>query len=283
MFLRKIGGNAEASSIPSSTLVPWYWKKLDLFDDVGETARREFFKHTERHDYHKGQHIFMSQDPATKIFYLDQGLVKIYDLTEDGTASIYWFGVPGDVFGMGALCGSATQMVFAQSVEPVRLFAIERTMFERILQNYPKLALNVIRLMGARLRLACDSVTDLSSRRTDRRLARLLLRVAENCGRLAGSSIELGSHITHQEFANMIGACRQTITGILQSFRDLGFIDMTGRAITILAIDDLRKFANGSDNSHAVDRRMWLEKRPNRENLQRSSLEHTPDRAGHHS
>jgi CRP/FNR family cyclic AMP-dependent transcriptional regulator len=242
--LRKAFEGALARERVGEEAAPWHWKNVNLFGDVDDAARCEFFRQAERHDYKKGQHIFLSQDPANRVFYLDDGMVKIYNLSEGGDVSIHWFCVPGDLISVGAVCGGDTQMAFAQSVEPAKVFSIQRAAFERLLKAHSSLAVNVIRAMAARLQLLCESVTDISAEMSDRRLARLLLRLAENCGRRTSSGIELRAHITHQEFANMIGACRQTVTVTLQSFRDLGLIEITGRALTILAVEELRRFVD---------------------------------------
>ncbi len=60
------------------------------------------------------------------------------------------------------------------------IFKISRTSFEALLMRYPRLALNVIRLLGERLRVACDWMTDLASQPIDVRLWRALLRLAKN-------------------------------------------------------------------------------------------------------
>ncbi len=230
--------------------LPWYWKRVNLFEGIEDDCCRAFFASTEKHEYVKGRHILFANDPGSRILYLSRGLVKIYSLSEYGEATIHWFCVPGEVFGMGGITCSPYQMIFAQSVEQSCVYAMTRPKFEEFIKTYPQLSLNVIKLMGARLRLACDTVSELASQRVDRRLARQLLRLAENCGHKKNGGIELRAHITHQEFANMIGSCRQTVTATLQDFRDRGLIDMVGRCIIILATDELRELGEGAQQPY---------------------------------
>jgi CRP-like cAMP-binding protein len=237
------------SAMTAESAAPWYWKPVGLFDNVDEAARHAFFKLADKKEFAKSRHLFFANDPGNSVFYLSRGLVKIYNLSENGEATIHWFCVPSEVFGMGGISGSADQMVFAQAVENSLVFMIPRHKFEDLLHAYPRLGLNVIKLMGARLRLACDAVADLSSQTADRRLARQLMRLAENCGQIKHGAIELRAHITHQEFANMIGSCRQTVTVALQDFRDRGLIDMKGRCIIILKADKLEQIAGNVGNA----------------------------------
>lgn len=227
-----------------ASAAPWYWKKVNLFDGADDAARQTFFQHAEKFEYRKNDHIFRADDEGKRVFFLEEGIVKIYHLSPEGEPAIFWFCVPGDLFGAGGISGSLHQSVYGQAVEPSIVYAIPRSSFERVLKAHPQLAINVIRLMGARLRLACDSMTDLVSRKTDIRLARLLLRLAYNWGQPSPRGVELRVAITHQEMANMIGACRQTVNETLHDFCGQRLIVMNGRRITILSPEHLQELVD---------------------------------------
>lgn len=225
---------------------PWYWNKVNLFDEASAEARQAFFLRAERHEYRRGQHVFRANDPATRVFYLESGMVKIYHLSPQGALTIFWFCVPGDLFGAGGITGSFEQSVYGQAEERSTVFTIPRQAFEEVLKAHPQLAINVIRLMGARLRLACDAMTDKVSLKTDVRLARLLLRLAQNWGHPGPSGIELQVKITHQELSNMIGACRQTVNRTLREFQRLGWIHIADRLITMTRPEQLERMIENS-------------------------------------
>lgn len=223
---------------------PWYWKKVSLFDQVGEDGRRTFFKAAEQREYRKGEYIFLANDSGSHVFFLRDGKIKVYHLSLNGEASVFWYCVPGDLFGAGGISGSTFQSVFAQASEPSIVCAIPRASFENALIAYPRIGLNVIRFLSGRLRLACDAMADLSSAETNLRLARVLLRLAESCGQwTSDGTIELAITITHQEIANMVGSCRQTTNEILREFCSNGWIEMRNRRITILDVEALHGLA----------------------------------------
>ncbi len=224
-----------------ANVAPWYWKKVNLFDEADSQARQAFFQCAERHEYRKGQHVFRADDPATRVFLLESWVVKIYQLSPQGAVTIFWFCVPGDLFGAGGITGSFEQSVYGQAVERSTVFTIPRKAFEQVLKAHPQLAINVIRLMGARLRLACDAMTDKVSLKTNVRLARLLLRLAQNWGYPCGKRIELRVKITHQELANMIGASRQRVNESLQVFQRRGWVSVDGRRITIASPEEIQR------------------------------------------
>lgn len=212
---------------------PWYWDKVNLFDGASAAVRLAFLEQAERREYRRGSHVFRASDAGSGVFFLERGVVKIYHLSAQGDVTIFWFCIRGDLFGAGGISGSMEQSVHAQAVEQSVVYMVPRTAFEGLVKDYPQLGLNVIRLMGARLRLACDAITDKMTRTTDARLARILLRLAKHWGEPSGSELRFRVHITHQELANMMGACRQTVTRTLTAFVEEGLLRFDRRMLIV--------------------------------------------------
>ena len=223
-------------------ITPWYWNKINLFDHVSPEGRRAFLQRSERREYKRGEHIFRAHDAANRVFFLESGLVKIYHLSAQGAVTIFWFCAPGDLFGAGGISGSLEQSVYGQTMDRSIVFTIFRTAFEEVLQEHPGIAMNVIKLMGARLRLACDAMTDNVTQRVEARLARALLRLARNWGDLTPSGIRFRVRISHLELANMIGASRQTVNRVLGDFKREGWLEQDARVLVLTDSDGLAHF-----------------------------------------
>ncbi len=212
---------------------PWYWNKFNLFDNVSPEARQAFLQRCERRDYRRGEHLFRARDIANRAYFLESGLVKIYHLSSRGALTIFWFCTPGDLFGAGGIVGSDEQSVYAQSVDQSVVFSIARPAFEEVLQMHPAIALNVIKLLGARLRLACDAMCDHATEKVETRLARLLLRLARNWGEPTSAGVRFRVQISHQEMANMIGASRQTTNRVLREYIRNKWLGQDGRTLIL--------------------------------------------------
>lgn len=220
---------------------PWYWEPFDLFKNAGADASAAFFAFTAKQKYAKGDYIFIANDVGRRIFFLEEGIVKIFNLSPNGTQTIFWFCVPGDVFGAGGISGSPFQSVYAQTVESSTVHFISRADFEKVMKQHPQIAINIIRLLGARLRLACDSMVDISVQKAESRLARVLLRLAHNYGSRAGGLVEIRVRVSHQELADMIGSSRQTVNALLHQFSNSGWIHLKGRTFSIVSPGDLQE------------------------------------------
>lgn len=216
-----------------SPFMPWYWNHSDLFAGVDQRARGDFLAASECLEFKRGRHIFRARDPAAYAYFLQRGIVKIYDLTATGSVTLFWFCIPGDILGPGAITGTEEQAVYAQVVSDATVLAIKRADLEQVLSANPQLALNMVRLVGSRLRLVSEMMVDSQCLRAEERLARLLLRLAQNWGVLAPTGVQLPIHIPHQELANMIGSCRQTVNTILREFQSAGLLTVERRTITL--------------------------------------------------
>lgn len=225
---------------------PWYWEKVDLFDEVEETGREMFFRNASRRALRVGQHVFRSTDDANQVFYLQHGLVRIYHLSANSEATIFWFCAPGDLFGAGGITGSMKQAVNGQAVAASVVHSVPRKSFEKMMMLHPQLAINVIRLMGGRLRLACDSMVEMRTARSDQRVAQALLRLAINCGECVAEGVRLGAPVTNQDIASMVGSCRQTVNEVLHKFAARDWLAFSGRRIVLRAPDALKDFAEHS-------------------------------------
>lgn len=224
----------------SETDTPWYWRPVNLFDGTPPETQREFFAKAKIRDYPRGEYVCLADEIAERLYLVVDGLVKIEHITATGQSTIFWFCVPGDLFGAGGISGSLRQGVYGRAVDDSRIAILRRSQFEDLVANHPRLALNVIKLMGGRLRLACDAMAEVTQR-ASLRVGRLVLRLAESCGQWTSKhEVVLRARISHQEMADMVGCTRQTVTEVLQSLSRSGMIRIDKRVIYIPQVDKLR-------------------------------------------
>lgn len=222
---------------------PWYWERVSLFDGVEASAKELFLRHATMHSYRRGQHVFREDDDANQVFYLHEGMTRIYRLSPDGDLTVYWFCIAGELFGAGGITGCRNQAVNSQAITKSTVYVMLRPVFEQMLTLHPKIAYNALKLMGARLRLACDTIVDMRSQKTNTRVALALLRLSHNCGVHVGNAVKIDAPITHQEIANMVGACRQTVTEVLRELEGNGLVRQEGRQLLITNVAALNAFA----------------------------------------
>lgn len=224
--------------------VPWYWRNEQLFAGVGSALQREFISISKKREYRRYENVFHASSKANDVYYVHSGLIKIYNVTPSGNVIIYWFCAPGALFGAGGITGSERQSVAAQAVRRSVVLRLPRAAFERLLSSDPQLALNVIRLMGSRLRLACDAVAEQATLDASARLARLLLHLVHAQERAPAGVKRLDQRrstqvqITQQELADMSGMSRQTVNALLSDMKKKNLISTERGRVTIKKADE---------------------------------------------
>ena len=130
-----------------------------------------------------GSFFFQQEDPAEHAYLLARGQVKLGQVTPDGQQVILNVIGPWTVFGLVAITPNARYPASAQAVTDCQAFSWDQATLSRLIALYPKLAVNAMGIMAARVNEFQGQIRTLATERVERRLARVLLRLAREVGR----------------------------------------------------------------------------------------------------
>lgn len=172
--------------------------------------------------------FFSQGDPADCVFFLHRGRAKISVISQAGREATLRLVAAGDFFGEKAMepepCVRVTQATATTDCVALR---IARDEFMRVMQEEPAFAYRFSSfLLTCTLRTQADLVDQLFNR-AEKRLARLLLMLAENSR--GGEEEALIAPISQEALANMIGSTRPRVNAFMNRFRKLGFIEYDDR------------------------------------------------------
>ncbi|MDQ0204491.1 Crp/Fnr family transcriptional regulator [Pectinatus haikarae] len=181
--------------------------------------------------------IFNEDSPADYIYYIRKGHIKHYHNTVTGKEIIVSICKSGEIIGLPAVLLRENRGVFAKTMEKCVLWRISRDEFIKILEKNINISIKLIMIFCSYVRNYEYRLEDLLAANTEAKVASLLCHLA---GKRKEDKYYIDYRITHQEMANMIGACRQTVTEILGRFQDKGLIRMDkNNALEIPSWDDL--------------------------------------------
>jgi len=169
--------------------------------------------------------IFSQGDPATDVFYLQEGSVKLSVLSRTGKEAVVGMLGPGDFFGEGCLAGQPRRMATASAMSPSAVLVIEKPQMLEMLHTQPSLAERFLSHMLARnIRIEEDLVDQLFNS-SEKRLARALLLLARY-----GKEDQplLVPKLSQETLAEIVGTTRSRVNFFMNKFRDLGFIEYNG-------------------------------------------------------
>lgn len=220
-------------------------KGVDLFSRLSDEQIEMISEVSNRKKYSREQSIIHESDDASHTFFLiASGEVKVYLSGNDGRETILALLGPGDFFGEMSLIDGEPRSASVKATTTSELIVIQRNDFVKKMREFPDLAMSFLEEFSNRLRKANKQISSLSTLTVFGRIAGTLLNLAEdrgvrthfNDGRMV---TKIPNKPTQQQFAEMSGTTRETVSRVLNSLKKRGVIAIVGKDILILEESEL--------------------------------------------
>ena len=188
--------------------------------------------------------IFYKGDPASQLFVILSGAVKVSAPSEDGKEITLGILGAGELFGEMGMLDGAEHTATVSALEPTEVAVLDRHDFLHMLASYPDFALRLVMILCTRLRQASEVVEDLSFLTLPVRLAKKLSALARTYGQPTPQGVRIGLHLCQQELANLVSTSRESINKQLALWQGQGLVTMEQGSLTILRLQDLATLAN---------------------------------------
>ncbi|HRJ40355.1 MAG TPA: Crp/Fnr family transcriptional regulator [Caldilineaceae bacterium] len=179
--------------------------------------------------------FFHQGDPATTLYVLVQGRVRIAQVTPEGQQVILHIISTGEIFGGIAALGDASYPASAEALEASIALAWESESIAGLMEEYPRIALNALRLLAGRYQEMQDRYRELATERVERRVARTLLRLLRQTGRKVENGVLIDFPLSREDLAELTGTTLYTVSRILSRWEKDGLVE-TGRQRVLIRI-----------------------------------------------
>lgn len=196
-----------------------------------------------RSEHHQaGEYLFMHEDPADRIYGVLSGTVEISTFSLSGRKLVANIELSRSLIGeIGALDGGQ-RTASAVCLTDCELVSLSRTQLMRKLGENASLALAMIDLLCARLRWIDNERNDLALLKVEARLAKRLLLLGERLADDAG-----WIRISQSELAAFLGATRESVNKMLNTWRNRKLIDIRRSAIRLVSKHGLQEIVHLED------------------------------------
>ena len=127
-------------------------RSVPLFSSLDSKATAELGEYLTIHDYPRAATIFRTGDPGDAMYLIDVGKVRISITDTDGADVTLAEIGPGDFFGEMAMLDGQGRSANATAVENSRLAKLTRNDFLEFMKNDPRVTLELMTALTARLR-----------------------------------------------------------------------------------------------------------------------------------
>jgi len=170
--------------------------------------------------------IFAQGDDADSVFYIRKGKVKVAIVSKQGKEAVIALLGPDEFVGEGCLIGQPKRLATASAMSECETMRVAKTEIQRVLNDEPAFSQMFVSHVLARSARVEEDLVDQLFNSTEKRLARLLLLLA-NFGK-EGRPQPILAKISQETLAEMIGATRSRVSHFMNKFRQLGFIEYNG-------------------------------------------------------
>ena len=184
-------------------------------------------------EYKKGQMIYNQDQPASHIFLIIEGKIKVTRLADDGHQVVVDIYQPDEFFGESALLNLPHRSEQATVLENARLMAWTTTEIEDIVAKRPRLAVALLQILVQRTIDFTYRIQSFSVDNIARRLARSLIRFSERLGTAEGDGSVRMTPFTHELLSQYVGTSREIVTHYMNQFRRQGYLKYSRKGIVL--------------------------------------------------
>ncbi len=217
-------------------------RQVPYFAVLDDPVLREVIRSVREVKYEAGEAVVLEGEPCKGLYVVVSGRVKVYKVNADGKEQVI------KLLGAGRTCNDVP--VFDDGVNPASVETLEashlalvpKARMRTLVEQHPRMATAVIRLLAGRLRALTLLVEDLSLRGVAARVAKLLLDCTRGQSTLAEGGI-CCQHLTQQQIATMTGSVREVVQRALKALEKEGAIRMERARIVVLDAKTLERWS----------------------------------------
>ena len=201
-----------------------------------------FFHGGTKLTYSKGEFIIRPGESPPGVFFIEQGLVKAYDITKYGEENLLIIRKNGEFLGLTWGVTGEDRHIIYSALAPTTVWLVQRPAFIDFVREHPAAALPVLDTVTNMYRLHSERIMTLEYRTVRERLISFLLTTVQRFGEKTPNGRRISVPLKHQDIASSISATRETTSRALAELERKGNIKTEQSLITITDEATLREF-----------------------------------------
>jgi len=222
----------------------FYSSSLDRLNTLvsknsGLAELKKIIQERKSRQFKKNQVIYYEGDKGNGLYLIMAGRIKTIKMAEDGRELMTGMYAAEQYLGVHAMLSSEPYSDTATALEDSLLILIPKDQLEPLLNLYPEVAREFIKLLANDIRDKEEQLLQLAYHSVRKRMAETLLRLHKQ-----QSDTAEGFKVTREDLAAMAGIATETVSRTLSDFKDEGLIDKKASTIIILDLTRLAKMKN---------------------------------------
>ncbi len=214
---------------------------IELFAGLTPTQLDWVAQRAHRRVFEAGRNVMTIDQPGEAVYIILHGTVKIHIEQGERDVIVTILGA-GDLVGEMSLIDSIGRSASAVTLESSLMLWMDKVTFNHILDNFPPVARNLVKILASRVRLSDQLIQALATLDVNGRVARQLLAFAEKYGREKDGLTQIRIVLTQGDIADLVGASRKRVNQTMVLFREQGLIEDAEGRISIKDGEGLARY-----------------------------------------
>jgi CRP/FNR family transcriptional regulator, cyclic AMP receptor protein len=216
-------------------------KNIPLFSELEDDDLLAISKVAVRQSFRKDNMVLIEEEVGSTMFIILDGRVKISRISDEGREVILSIMSEGDFFGEMSILDGQARSANVVTLDDSTILIIHREDFLQMMHDFPQIAINLLKELAHRLRRSDSQIKSLSLQNATGKVASTLLRIADDSGKIHLGQVEIPKLPPQQDLANMAGTSRETISRVLKSLSEKGYLRKQGNKLIILDYESFRQ------------------------------------------
>jgi len=170
------------------------------------------------------QQVYQEGNKADRLFLLSAGRVKFYRISKKGDEVLLSWLSPGDAFGLGAILQPPYPYIgTTEAVQDCEVYAWQEPGLGQLVRDCPQLVENTLRIVLRYLKTHADQVVEVLTRTAEQRVARTLLKLGDETGRIRSDGVEV--QVTNEHLSALAHVSPFTASRLLNKWKRSGRVE----------------------------------------------------------
>lgn len=200
-----------------------------------------FFKQYKNQKFKKGEILIQADNEPTGIFYLINGLVRIYTISSSGDELTLNVFKPISFFPMSWAINQTQNHYYYEAMTDVEVLKAPKDAVMKFIKDKPDILLDLLSRIYHGLEGYMMRMEYLLTGNAKAKLISELLIYAKRFGKIVGNQIVIELKITEKDLASQSGIARETVSREIHELKKLDLITFKNNK---LIVNDLKKLEN---------------------------------------
>ena len=185
----------------------------------------------------RGQEVFHRGDEAARLYWVEQGQVRVVVTSPAGRELVIRQFGSGEVFGEIALFAGTPRTATIVATTDTTIASVDARDLRSLLEERPRMALKLLAVFADRLRLTTDALEDSYFLTMRARLAKMLLSLAEEIGEKTETGLLITEPVSQSLLARLVYATREEVNRELRRWERQGWLRRDDNLFELIDLD----------------------------------------------